>query len=153
MIRNTVRGAVTDTLLSALAGTGKPVGDAEGPHAGGWQGDPNSDGTNFVPFVVCTPQASGPPDGPIGNSQADVVLPYALTSFGVSRKQCEWMADEARKWAFTLNKALIDQDGTYHRKVIWVAIQSIGAVTRQAEQEPAYYGQTDIIALWTSDQT
>lgn len=149
------RGALTNAILTTLAATGKPVGDAERPRGGvaGWIGEPNEDGTNFVPYVVLTPMATSSPTGSFADPQSEWIFPYAMSSFGVSRKQCEWMADLARDAIQEIVGDAIVMDSVtnpYERVVQQVMVRQIGAVTRVPEVEPPYYGQTDIVDLWTS---
>lgn len=151
--RRTFTDAVLGTLVGALD---KPVGDAEVPRGGvsGWQGEPNQDGSNFIPYVVLTPMTAGAGTGPIGDPQGDVVLPYSLTSYGVSREQCEWMADAARQAVSTLGGVdVVQWSGTsqqYTRRIQQVVDSQIGQVQPINLTEPAYYAQSDIVALWTS---
>lgn len=146
----------TAVLEAVVADLDKPVGDAEMPRGGvaGWQGEPNQDGTNFVPYVVLTPLQAGAGSGPIGDPQGDVVLPYSLSSYAVSREQCEWMADRAREAVATLANQVVPQwSGTsneYGRMIQQVVDMQIGAVQRIDQTDPAFYSQTDIVALWTS---
>lgn len=150
------RGAVTTVVLEAARTQGKPVGDCEAPRGGvaGWQGQPNQDGTNFIPYSVITPLSAGSGNGPLSDPQADVMLPYAVVSYGVSREQCEWMADSVRAAiATTSGKDVTMYAGTavaYQRRVQQVMAQQIGTVQRVAETDPAYYGQSDVVTLWTS---
>jgi hypothetical protein len=143
------RRFLTDVLLTQLAITGKPVGDAVSPAAGGWIGEPNADGSNFVPYVVLVPGGATISSGPFGNTQADWQLAYTLTSFGVSREQCEWMADEARAAAVTLERQTVMLNGDGYA-VQQAREQVIGPVQRVDATEPAYYGQTDSVTLWIS---
>lgn len=150
------RGALTDLLLITLTTTGKPVGDAEAPRNGlaGWQGDPNADLTNFIPYVVLTPLGASAPVGPISDPQADWIFPYALTSNGVSRQQAEWMADASRAALLPLVNASLTMDSTtpvsYQRMIQQVMVSQIGQVSLLTNINPAYYSQTDTIQVWTS---
>lgn len=150
------RGAITAAVLVAAATQGKPVGDCEAPRnsLAGWQGPPNQDGTNFIPYSVMTPLSAGAGNGPISDPQSDVMLPYAVVSYGVSREQCEWQADSVRAAIATISgKDVTMYAGTpqtYQRRVQQVMVQQIGTVQRVAETDPAYYGQSDVVALWTS---
>lgn len=150
------RGPITAAVLVAARTQGKPVGDAEAPRGGvaGWQGQPNQDGTNFVPYSVITPLSAGAGSGPIDDPQGDIVVPYAVVSYGVSREQCEWMADSVRAAIATMTRSDVTMyAGTpseYQRRVQQVMVQQIGTVQRVAETDPPYYGQSDVVALWTS---
>lgn len=151
------RGAVTLAVLTAANTVGKPIGDAEMPRGGvaGWQGgQPNQDGTNFVPYAVITPLAVSVGTGPVGDSEGDLVIPYAVTSYGVSRTQCEWMADSVRLAIDALTRTditmFLGKPTEYKRRVQQVVDQTIGAVQRAGDTDPPYYGQSDVVALWTS---
>ena len=154
---NLERGAVTAQVLIKAATIGKPIGDGEMPRGGvaGWQGgQPNADGTNFIPYTVITPLSVQMGTGPLSDSGTDVVIPYAVTSYGVSRQQCEWMADGVRAAIEGLHRADIvmysGKANQYNRRVQQVVEQSIGPVQRVGDTDPPYYGQTDVVALWTS---
>jgi hypothetical protein len=145
------RRYLTDLVLSQLASTGKPVGDAVSPSTGGWQGQPNADGSNFVPYVVCIPGPASMSSGPFGDTQADWQLDYSLISFGVSREQVEWMADSARLAAVTLPRStvMLGSDGY---AVQQARERIIGPVQRVDATEPAFYSQTDAVTLWISKE-
>lgn len=151
------RGPITAAVLVAAATQGKPVGDSEAPRGGiaGWQGaQPNADGSNFIPYSVVTPMGASAGQGPLSDSQADVVFPYAVISYGVSRQQVEWQADAVR----TAIATIAGQDVTmylgapnqYQRRIQQVVTQQFGTVQRVAETDPPYYGQSDVVSLWTS---
>lgn len=151
------RGAITLAVITAASTVGKPIGDAEMPRGGvaGWQGgQPNQDGTNFVPYAVITPLAVSTGTGPVSDSEGDLVIPYAVTSYGVSRQQCEWMADSVRLAIDALTRTditMYDGKPTEHkRRVQQVVDQTIGSVQRVDQTDPPYYGQSDVVALWTS---
>ena len=145
------RRYLTRVILDQLATTNQPVGDAVSPPDGGWMGQPNADGSNFVPYVVCTPGPASVSSGPLGDTQADWQMGYTLTCFGVSREQVEWMADTARAAALTLARKtyMINDDGF---AVQQVREQVIGPVQRVDATEPAFYGQTDTIQVWISKE-
>jgi hypothetical protein len=134
-----------------LAETGKPVGDGVSPKDGGWIGQPNTDGSNFVPYVVLNPGVATTSSGPIGDTQADWQCGYSIISFGVSREQCEWMADSARSAAVTLDRrsVMLGRDA-------WAVLQAretvIGPMQRVDATEPAFYGQTDAVTVWISKE-
>lgn len=151
------RGAVTRAVLVAAAAVGKPIGDAEMPRGGvaGWQGgQPNADGTNFVPYSVITPLSTVTGTGPLSDSEGDIVIPYAVTSYGVSRQQCEWMADSVRLAIDALTRTDIEmfsgKANQYNRRVQQVVDQTIGTVQRVDQTDPPYYAESDVVALWTS---
>lgn len=72
----------TDAILTALAGTGLPVGDGEAP-----AGSP--------PYLVLYVVTSGF-DGPAEDPQADMYAEFQVTAVGDTREQAEWARDKAR---------------------------------------------------------
>lgn len=79
----------TAGILAALNTTTLVVGDGVAPRgAGKAELDP--------PYIVLYPLVGGSFDGPIDDSQADVVLPYQITSVGITRSQCQVALDIAR---------------------------------------------------------
>lgn len=147
------RGPLTDRILTSLASVGKPVGDAEAPKTGGWQGEPNSEGTNFVPYVVLMPSTGNAqsPSGPIADTTADWILNYNLSSFGVSRKQCEWIADRGRDSIKVLRNTQQALSATNQIYTIQrIDITSIGSIQRVDVVQPAYWGQVDQFTVWVT---
>ena len=140
------RGLLTDAVLAAAANSGFPIGDAEAPDDGGWQGEINK--SNFVPYSVVTPTPSQRITGPITGPNDDVVFTYVLTSFGVSRKQCELMADAVRAAVRGLKGTDVEMGHT--RRVQYVGIESFGQVSRLDQVEPAYYAQSDTVSVYTT---
>lgn len=141
------RRGLTALLVETLAGqTGLPIGMAHAPRGGGWEGQPNSDGSNFVPYTVVSPQTATMASGPVQDPQSDRQLPYSLTSFGVMPEQCEWIADKARAAAESLKKTVVSLDREY--RVQQVRTDVVGGLVRVDQTEPAYWGQTDVVTLW-----
>ena len=55
------RGFFTTHLLTELAGFALPVGDNDAPDAAhGWQGEPNENLAEFIPWLVLAPGTSLP---------------------------------------------------------------------------------------------
>lgn len=152
------RSPITRAVRDALAALNRPVGVGEAPRGGvaGWTGDPNEAGTTFRPYSVLTPMQAGTGSGPLDNTQADVVLPYAVTSYGISVDQCEDHADLVRAALMRLgtSKTTVPQwpesAEKYGRRIQTVLVQSYGQVQRAGQTDPAFYGQTDLYALMTS---
>jgi hypothetical protein len=145
------RRFMTQVMLDQMATTGQPVGDAISPVGGGWSGQPNADGSNFTPYVVLTPGPASVSSGPFGDTQADWQLGYTITSFGVSREQCEWMADSSRVAALTLARTTVMLNGDGYA-VQQVREQVLGPVQRVDATEPPYFGQTDTLQVWISKE-
>lgn len=152
------RSAITAQVTAFLESTNRPVGLGEAPRGGvaGWQGDPNEPGTTFIPYSVLTPMTASAGTGPFSDSQSDVSLPYALTSYGVTVAQTEDQADLMRAALIRLGMGRIavpqwpESTETYGRRIQTVIVQSYGQVQRAGQTDPAYYGQTDVYTLMTS---
>lgn len=145
------RRPLTALVLAQIETAGQPVGDSVSPPQGGWMGQPNADGSNFVPYVVVMPGPASVSGGPLADTQADWQLSYTLTSFGVSREQCEWMADKARDAAVTFEREVVMLNGDSYA-VQQARATVIGPVQRVDATEPSFYGQTDSVTLWISKE-
>jgi hypothetical protein len=141
------RRLLTAAVMDAVETTGKPVGMANAPLAGGWDGQPNVDGSNFTPYAVVTPNTSTNASGPFGDPQGDRQVIYSVASFGVLPEQAEWMADEARSAISAMKKTtVVLGDGSY--KVQQVRTDVMGGLVRVDSTEPPYWGQVDVMTLW-----
>lgn len=145
---NIERRLITDAVNSVMsANLTQPVGDMEVPDGGGWQGEVGR--SDFEPYVVVTPLNANTFEGPIDGPEDDVWFPYALTCFGASRKSCEAMADASRDAVMNLSKQVIVMSD-HDRKVRRVAVQTYGQVQRSDTTRPAWFSQTDVVALSTT---
>ena len=141
------RRLLSALVVAAADGAGMPVGLANAPIDGGWDGQPNQDGSNFTPYVVVTPQTATQASGPMSDPQADRQIPYAISSFGVLPEQTEWMADKARSAIGNMKKTVVSLgDGDY--KVQQVRTDVMGGLQRVDSTDPAYWGQVDVVTLW-----
>lgn len=152
MSTNLLREPLTQIVLTTLETTGKPVGDARAPKTGGWTGNqPNKDGSNFKPYVVVTPGPATFSSGPIADAQADWHVSYSLSSFGVSRQQCEWMSDKSRLTLIGLKGQTLIL-GTDSYRVQQVRVDALGGIQRMDATDPPYWGQNDQISIWLSKE-
>lgn len=141
------RRLLSAAVVTAAEATGMPIGLAHAPHGGGWEGQPNKDGSNFTAYAVVTPQTATQATGPMSDPQADRQIPYALASFGLMPEQTEWMADKVRSAVEALKKTtVVLGDGSY--KVQQVRTDTIGGLSRVDSTEPPYWGQVDVVTLW-----
>jgi len=145
------RRTFTATVVTAAETAGKPVGLANAPLDGGWQGQPNSDGTNFVPYVVVYPTSASWSAGPVSDPSADRHLPYSLGSYGVLPDQTEWMADLVRAAVASLSKTTITV-GSESYKVQKVDVEVLGALLRYDQTDPPFWGQVDQISFWLTKE-
>lgn len=142
--RRLLSAALVDVVTTT---TDMPTGLAHAPDGGGWDGQPNIDGSNFVPYAVITPQTATMASGPLSDPQADRLLPFACSCFGVMPEQTEWMADKARAAIESLKKTkVVLGDATY--TIQQVRTDVIGGLHRVDSTEPAYWGQVDVLTLW-----
>lgn len=138
------RKFTTAVVTHVRTTTEKPCGDAEAPDGGGWQGEVGD--SNFIPYTVITPMDSEQGDGPSSDPQVDVVWNYAITSFGVSRDQCEWISDLAKQGVLSMKRQTIELRTGLSCKVLTTNISSYGGVDRGG-QEPPWYAQTDVVSI------
>jgi hypothetical protein len=142
------RRLLTAAVVGTLEGhTGKPVGLANAPLDGGWEGEPNVNGSNFVPYTVVTPNTATMASGPQSDPQGDRQVPYSLASFGVLPEQAEWMADTARAAVEQLKKTTVTL-GDRDYKIQQVRTDVIGGLVRVDSTDPPYWGQVDVVTLW-----
>lgn len=146
------RSAFTDAVIE-LAQTSGPVGDSEAPKSGvGWLGQPNVG--DFIAYSVITPMTANAGSGPLDDTQADINVPYAITSYGVTRRQCETQADRVRRVVRTLAKQRVTmwageaEEST--RKVQQVLVAQYGPIQRTGQTDPAVFAETDLITIWTT---
>lgn len=145
------RGQFTQYLLDTLATAEVLVGDAEAASTGGWDNDPNAAGSSYTPYVSLYPMPVAAPTGPLADSNADFQAPYSVTSYGISRAQCEFYADKVRS-AFD-ELALVDITLDAHQwKLQLVNATSIGGIQRDDGTEPSEFSQTDVYMCYLSKE-
>ena len=101
------RRLLSAAVLQALQSQGIVAALAHAPDGGGWDGQPNKDGSNFIPYTVVTPNTATSATGPVSDPLGDRQLPYSFASFGVAAEQCEWMADKSRAAAGAMKKTVV----------------------------------------------
>lgn len=145
------RGEITTYLVDALrAAFPFPVGDNDNPaEPHGWQGEPNAEGTNFVPWISLGTGASSNSSGPQSASAADWRANYFVTTAGVARRQTDQTADLARDQLTTLaRQKIITTNGTWSLQQ--ARVTAIGGISRMGQTRPYYFLQIDSIELWLS---
>ena len=155
MSRVLSRKALTDQLITLLQATGFPVGDADSPviptdptvKRAGWNGEPNTQGSFYVPYVVLTPSTITVTSGPMTDPQGDVRVPYQLATFGINRGQVEELADRARQSLLVLAKQHVDLGGVDH-KVQQVEFPAVGGIGRVDAADPPTFGEVDTVTVW-----
>lgn len=151
------RGSLTNLLIENLQELGFPVGDAEAPeidedsaepHAG-WNGEPNSPGSTFVPYLVLTPQTATISSGSFADPQDGWQIPYSLATFGATRQQVEALANRARKVLRSLSKLQVTLDGEdFKIQQLWYP--AMGGIGRVDATYPSTFGEVDTVTVWIS---
>lgn len=145
------RGPLTDLVVEAVIALGKPVGDTHTPDPPfGWDGQPNAMGTNFIPYSVVSPMSATYSEGPVAISQADWHAPYSIACYGVSRMQCEWLADKIRTQLRQLRHQTVMLESQY--KIQQVRADVIGGVTRNDASDPPFFSQVDVVSIWVTKE-
>lgn len=135
------RAPITAAVLSVVAANlDFPVGDAEKPDGGGWA--TQQEVSAFTPYAVITPLEGSPQEGSLRSPEQVWTLPYAVTSIGKTRSQCEELADLAREAIEAMKKEVVGD-----AKVMYVW-SSVG-MCRNFDN-PRYYSQTDYMTLQVS---
>lgn len=148
-MRNVSRRKITNALLVHLRNElDKPVGDTDKPADGGYQGEWGE--SDFVPYVVLTPEGGTEGSGPLSDPQDDIMWGYSITAVGISRDQCEWMLDQSRNIIFEFKRSDIDMGDSTTRRVRDVVVSSYGAVDRTEGPEPHWWIGSDSIRLDTT---
>lgn len=124
---------LTDQVIAKLTTGGLTVGDAVAPAT-----VPAGSG-----YVVVYPLAGGTFDGTVIDSDDDTRAVYQLTAVGSSRKQAEWVADEARVIMKTATWTLTN------RGVILVHPEFLGGVQRDDDVQPPKFYCPDRWSIWT----
>lgn len=132
----------TTAILAALEDDGLNVGDGEQPTGAGWQAEP--DASVFHPYVVVHSMVGGLLDGPIGEPDEDGSLTYQVSSYGATRAQCEWAADQARR--VMLTGPLLVPDA----RVLRVRVDMLGGARRDDEVQPPIWVSAERYRLTTT---
>lgn len=147
------RGDFTAHLLTELAGFALPIGDNDAPDAPhGWQGEPNENLANFIPWLVLAPGNAARSEGTPRDPQELWKLPYFISTAGVSRVQTENVADKVRLALKALSKSNVLLSGVSWR-LMYVHVTGLGGVNRIGATNPPYHVQTDTVEFWLSKES
>ena len=147
---NVDRGKISDWIEQKLIAAGFKAENMTAPTDAGWRDDVYSEGAEFIPYIVINPQTSSQPSGSMATSSSDWVLPYTISSYGITRAQVEDLSDDAR--ATLINgrgETFTMRDGTTW-KVISIQCSSIGGVGVNQNIVPFAYSQSDSIVIYIS---
>jgi hypothetical protein len=146
------RGPISTRIYTELLTEGFPVGDNGSPSEPyGWSGEANSQDAEFTPWMTFAALTGRPqrPGGSFDDTQMDWVLPYTVYYAGVSRRQCEALADRMR--ASLVNIAREDvtgENGTW--RIQQITCTTIGGSTKIGSAYPDYYTQSDTFDVWVT---
>jgi hypothetical protein len=146
------RGPITSRLLAELETEGFPVGDNTSPVVPfGWQGEPNSPGTTFTPWLSLSPGAAvlQTPAGAMGDSQSEWRLNYLANYAALSRKQTEALADRMRLNLTNINRESIETPSGKWR-IQKTTCTAIGNTNRIGSAYPDYFTQADSFEVWVT---
>jgi hypothetical protein len=146
------RGPTTDRLLAELREPGLPVGDNSAPDEPyGWQGEPNSDLSSFIPWMHLSAGAATAGTGSIGSSATEWKLPYTVFYAGVRREQLDWIADKMRNQLTSIERESVSTDSGNWR-IQQIRCTSVGGSNRIGSTFPDYFTQADLFEVWLSKE-
>ena len=145
------RAPVTERMLDELKLSALPVGDNAAPDdAHGWQGEPNSDGTNFIPYMMLSAGVARAGTGSIGQSASEWRLPYSVTYAGVSRDMVDWLADKVRVQLTNITRDRVAEG--FNWRIQQIRCTSVGGSNRIGSTFPDYFTQADLFEVWLSKE-
>lgn len=149
------RGPITTALVAHLETSTFPVGDnapPEDPY--GWQGEPDTTGASFIPWLSLQPGtavAQNPP-GTFGDTGTEWRLNYAVFYAGITRKQQEALADRMRNVLVNITRqGVVTDSGTW--RIQKVSCSGVGSSNRIGSAYPDYYTQTDNFEVWITKES
>lgn len=145
------RSDLTDWILDYMRGQNLVVGDGEAPAQGGWTGPMQDPSSDFIQYVVLSPGTVGDPTGPLADTQADFVVPYSITSYGLNRSMAEKTSEAARQVAVDAPRTMVLL-GNSSWVIQQVRASSIGGVVRNDNAESAKYSEIDIVSFYMSKE-
>lgn len=134
----------TAAIIRALEDDGLIVGDGEAPapELWGWQGAVEA--SPFVPYVVVHAMVGGVLDGSMEDPDDDGSPVYQLSAHGITREQCEWVADTARR--VMLHEPL----PVAGQRVVRRIVDMLGGARRDDEAQPPLFVAADRYRLRTT---
>lgn len=148
------RGPVTTRVIEELETEGFPVGDNEAPSEPyGWQGEPNSETSTFIPWMSVTPlvgQSQRQP-GALADTGTEWSLPYGIFYSGMSRAHVEALSDRMRHKLCNIIREGIETD-TGNWRIMKISCSTVGAVNRVGSTFPDYFTESDTFDVWVSKE-
>lgn len=148
------RGPITTRIITELETAGFPVGDNANPEDPyGWQGEPDGAGSTFTPWMTLAPGTAQPqaPPGAFADTGREWRLMYTVFYAGVSRKQCEALADKMRDALINITRETVTTpSGNW--KIQKVSCTNIGNNNRVGSTFPDYSSQADSFDVWITKE-
>jgi hypothetical protein len=148
------RGPITTRVITELETAGFPVGDNAAPESTyGWSGEPNSEDGSFTPWMSVAALAGTPqrPPGTLGDTGTEWNLPYSVFYAGITRKQCEALADRLRLALTNITRESVPTDSGNWR-IQKISCNSVGSSTRVGSAYPDYFTQQDMFEVWITKE-
>ena len=146
------RGPITTRIVTELETANFPVGDNSSPTVPfGWQGEPNESSATFIPWMSATPGAAQSQriPGAMGDTGTEWRIAYNVFFAGVTRKQCEALADRIRDALTNIVREKIETP-TGAWKIQKIGCEAIGSNNRVGSAYPDYFTQADSYTVWIS---
>jgi hypothetical protein len=148
------RGPVTNRVIAELEVEGFPVGDNQAPTVPfGWQGEPNSTTSTFIPWMSVAPltgQSQRTP-GAMGDTGTEWSLPYSVFYSGMSREHVEALSDRVRNRLTNITREGVETD-TGRWRIMKISCHTVGGVNRVGSTFPDYFTQSDTYDVWVSTE-
>lgn len=148
------RSPFTNWIITQLETENFPVGDNTHPEESyGWQGEPNGTNSYFIPWMTVTPgpSRSQTPPGALADSGTEWIHTYNVLYAGVSRKQCEGLADKQRAILCGTSRVTVPTP-TGSWRIMKVSCTSIGSNNRVSGTIPDYSTQSDTFDVWVTKE-
>ena len=146
------RSALTELVIAAVASTGKAVGDNQMPVGqANWIGQPMTPGSVYQPFAVVSELNASRSWGGLTDPQSDWQMPYMVEYFGITRVQCEALAELARdKVSGIRAQSYLVGSATY--SVMWVNLDQLGEPQRIDTFKPPVFHAQDGFTVWITKE-
>lgn len=143
------RGPITSAILVVMGALNFPVGDNSRPtDPYGWQGEPNSGTSTFIPWLELSSGLGSPQSRQaMGDTGVDWKLNYNVYFAGISRTQTDALADKIRELLLNMARSVVSTPSGDWR-FMKVSVTGIGSSARIPSVYPDYYTQSDAYEVW-----
>lgn len=147
------RTPITNHLLGVLETSTFPVGNTNAPTAPyGWQGEPNAEGTNFIPWIELMSGPSRPQSMQgFGDTGNDWISTYNVFYAGVNSSQTSLLADRMRVLLCNTARISVSTDDGDLR-ILKITCTAVGSTVKVSNTIPDYFTETDTFEVWTTKE-